>query len=391
MENLPAINISEVQKVVSEAPDILAANETSVSRAKEAGQKLIALVETDGMSDLLDGQLSVYQAKIKSTVKAMNEKRKPFTQLVDQLKKRFTGLESELDPINSQIQSIRNSYAQKVIAEQKERERIAEAKRLKDIELIEVRGKINVLIRNLVGEYISSVKRGLNDMFEAYTLDTISGADIAINGTSEILPDGFVDKMQIPIQSTILTVDELSYEIGLAKTPLLASLNAEFMQAIAAEKRSLIDKLPSKKSELEEIANADAEEKKRLEAEAKKRKDEEAERIRKEEQDAKDKAAEDVAVKTSGEVANATVSAQASMIFSDVKVKEGYEIVIKNNAAYLQIAQFWFEKEGKNLTPDKIERKTFAQMRAFCESWALKSEEKINSPFIDYKETIKAK
>jgi len=388
-----AIAVKEVQDIISKAPQILSENVASVDKAKAVGENLLDLVKKDGMSDLLDNQLSEYQSKVKTTIKVMNERRKGFTQLVDRFKKEFTTLESALDPMFNQIQSIRDSYAQKKIAEQREKERIAELNRKRELELVELRRQISVQLNGHLANYISAVKKGLYEMFEGYTLETIGGADIAIKGTSENLPGGFLDGIKIVYSSYLLTPDEISYEVGIAKTPeLLASFNGEYKQAIAFEKRSLIDKLPSKKSELEEIAKASAEEKKRLEAEAQRRKEEEAERIRKEEEDAKVKAAEEAAVRASGEAANATVTAQAEMSFSEApKVKEGYEIVIKNSAAYLQIAQFWYEKEGKNLSMDKIERKTFAQMRAFCEAWALKNEEKITSHFIDYKETIKAK
>jgi len=388
-----AIAVKEVQEIISKAPQILSENIASVDKAKAVGENLLDLVKKDGMSDLLDNQLSEYQSKVKTTIKVMNERRKGFTQLVDRFKKEFTTLESALDPMFNQVQSIRDSYAQKKIAEQREKERIAEMNRKRELELVELRRQISIQLKGFLVDYISTVKNGLNEMFEGYTLETISSADIAIKGTSEILPDGFLNRKKIVFGNNILTPDEITAEIRATKTPdLLSDFNAEFKQAIASEKRSLIDKLPSKKSELEEIAKAGAEEKKKLEAEAQNRKDEESARIRLEEEDAKAKASEEATITASGESANAMVTAQAEMSFSEApKVKEGYEIVVKNSAAYLQIAQFWFEKEGKNLSMDKIERKTFAQMRAFCEAWALKSEEKITSPFIDYKETIKAK
>ena len=153
----------------------------------------------------------------------------------------------------------------------------------------------------------------------------------------------------------------------------------------------MIDKLPSKKQELIEISRAGEEEKKRLEAEAQKRKDEEAKKIIADQEAARKEAEAKASVTASSEAATAIVTAQATMTFDAPKVKESYKIEVTNNAAFLIIAQFWFEKEGKTLSQEKIERKTFAQMKSFCEDYATKNDEKINSPFINYVETIKAK
>lgn len=52
---------------------------------------------------------------------------------------------------------------------------------------------------------------------------------------------------------------------------------------------------------------------------------------------------------------------------------------------------FWFEREGKNLPNEKIEKKSIAQMKKFCEDIANKDGEIITSNFITYKEVVTAK
>jgi len=51
----------------------------------------------------------------------------------------------------------------------------------------------------------------------------------------------------------------------------------------------------------------------------------------------------------------------------------------------------WFEKEGKSMAQDKINKVTFDRMRKFCEAHALKTGEMIVSPMVEYKPIYKAK
>lgn len=389
---LPAINIAEIQKVIGEAPSVLEANTTSVSKALAVGNNLLKLVETDGMSDLMDSQMANYQAKVKVTIKTMNENRKGFTQLVDKLKKEFTSLESALDPINTEIQNRRDAYATKKINEQKERERVALLQKQKDIEKIEVKRQAEVKLSEKFQDILTAQKNGMLDQFESYTLETIDSAEVGIKAISEAFTTESFNGISITITSSILTKEEVASIVADVKSrELFASFNEQFKQSVSAEKRTMIDKLPSKKQELIEISKAGEEEKKRLEAEAQKRKEEEAQKIIADQEAARKEAEAKASVTASSEAATAIVTAQATMTFDAPKVKESYKIEVTNNAAYLIIAQFWFEKEGKTLSQEKIERKTFAQMKAFCEDYATKNDEKINSPFINYVETIKAK
>ena len=154
----------------------------------------------------------------------------------------------------------------------------------------------------------------------------------------------------------------------------------------------MIDKIPSKRIELEEMAKAGEAEAERLRLEAEKRKADEADRIAKEAEEARRKAEADANIKATAETTNAMVSAQAEINFEEApKVKAGYEITLNNTAAYIMLAQFWFEKEGKAWPADKVEKMTFARIKKFCEEHATKTDEKLESPVVKYNEIFKAK
>ena len=75
----------------------------------------------------------------------------------------------------------------------------------------------------------------------------------------------------------------------------------------------------------------------------------------------------------------------------EANVKKTLSIEVSNPAGYGQIFMFWFEREGKNLPNEKIEKKYIAQMKKFCEDIANKDGEIITSNFITYKEVVTAK
>ena len=103
------------------------------------------------------------------------------------------------------------------------------------------------------------------------------------------------------------------------------------------------------------------------------------------------KAREAANVQASAEQMTAAIDSQANIFQEVPQVKEGVEIVVKNPVAYGLIFQFWFEKEGKTLSAEKIEKKSIGQMKKFCEDYTLKTGETINNPLISYKDVFKAK
>jgi hypothetical protein len=150
------------------------------------------------------------------------------------------------------------------------------------------------------------------------------------------------------------------------------------------------------KAESDRIANEAAEEKRKQDAaiEAQKeldRQEEEKKKLEESAEQARLNAEAEAQIKASGQRAGALVDTQADLFSQAPKVKEGYSIQVLNQAAYLLLAQFWFEKEGKTLASDKFEAMTFSRIKVFCEKWAAKNEEFIESKLIKYEPIYKAK
>jgi hypothetical protein len=70
-------------------------------------------------------------------------------------------------------------------------------------------------------------------------------------------------------------------------------------------------------------------------------------------------------------------------------IREGYEIEVLDQRGYNLLVEFYFEKKGKTESIDKLDKKSLGSIRKFCERWAKKNNEKIISPFLNYKPTLK--
>lgn len=385
------LEVKKLQEIVATAPEILQLNITSKSKAIEAGRKLIDFAKT-GMNDVYDQQLEVYLTKAKKTVDSMNERRKPFTQIIDSVKKQFTSIESELKPIMDEAQALRNIFATEKMKAKQEADRLAQLKLAKDKELIEVRKTAEILISGFFNDCLAKTKAEIVEFFNELTLDNINVADEMLSTTTTKFDTRYTvpTSMKLGMSIQYASQDEVNEIINEVVSIDYTSKKREYSFEVEGIIKEYRDKIPSKKTELEAIASANAEEKAALEAAALKRKQEEEEKLKKEKEEREQKAQEDAAINASAATAGAMID--ASVASSETpNVKEGYAITLKSNAGYLLLTQFWFEKEGKNMAADKFEKFTFDRVKRFCETYAAKNEEFIQSPLISYEPVYKAK
>lgn len=395
--NLPAqtgIDIVAIQDIIGTAPEVLTTNQTSNAKAIEFANNLIKNKNEVGMSDALDAQMASFINKGKVTITAMNERRKPFTQMMDMLKKEFTGMETGLKAKLDEMQGYRNEFATEKMRKRQEEERRQALILAKQKEIITLKGEAEMQLRNSFADYLAKTKQEFTAWFNALDSENITAAETTINVLSEEYPSDLFLASKIDFTGIVsyTSQEDMNAIIANAKTQnLLNEFKSTFRESIREQKRELSDKLPSKIAELEALAVADAEEKQRLEKAAQKRAEEEEARIVKQQEEAKQKALENIAATTAAETVGATIDSQATLFEEAPKVKEGVEMVVKSPVAYALIFQFWFEKEGKSLSAEKIEKKSIGQMKKFCEDYSLKTGEIINNPLISYKDVFKAK
>lgn len=382
--------IVKFQELAKSAPQVLEENKVRVSKAIHAGKQLLEKVETNGMSDETDKELNSYQVKARKTYELIQNNRKPITQLFDQIKKEFTSTEAELDPkkpesIYYKIQQKRNAYAQEKLEKQKKAEEERLRKQALEKESAEVEAQISTALENYFSDYLSDYIDQIYEYFNSSTLENLEETEKKIKKANELYPKEHFDQFKTSVTTIYLTKED---KAGLKVTVMdgkYEEFKKRFADRMKEVKVDLSSKIPSRKAELEQLAKANAEEAKRLKAEQEKRQKEEAEKRAKEKQEAEARAKEQAEAKKKAAEMQAMFEAETT----EKATRSGYEMIVKHPSAYAYIFQFWFDKEGKNLAIDEIEKKSLKQMKTFCEKYAHKHDETIQSPYIEYKEIAK--
>lgn len=399
--NLP-IKPEEVSNIIQTTPAILQRNELSVAGCNKAGKALLDTIEgSRGInSDELDTAVAEYINKVKITVTNMNERRKPITQMLTAIGKMFTTMENQIDPkaagtIPCRLQEARNKYAAKKLAEQKEAAEKALRIQKAENEKASYKADLTLLLDNVYNNYVEKHINALNGLFSRITLVTYNNMARQIKQASTVFVwTDFVGNVSDNIVTYYMDADTrkaIKNEVATAK-------KKEFTERYAFElddlKQSIIDRLPSRRKELEEQeelerTNAAA----AAEAAANREKQEQEERA-KQALDRK-KRDDDARAKVDAEKAAAEVQAAfdfsaASVPDSPTNAKVTKKIKVTNPKGYMLLYQMWFTKEGQNMTNDELE-KAHKKMITFCEKIANKDGETIQSPFVQYVDDVKAK
>jgi len=441
---LPETFKPEVFKgLIEQAPAIFENNKIRTDKAIKVGNDIIEAAKKEKaefgkISDDTDLRMNNYLVNIRKATKEMNDQRSPITSMFTVVAKLYTGLENLIDvskpeTIPGEIQKFRNELATQKAKEAKEKE-AAEAKRLaiekEKIELITI---IELKIKQSFLQYVESQQIKITSIFDNSSLETFELVKKDISEFTDVYPRQHCADFKPTISGIYNTTEAIDVLIREAKTKLFPELTKEFKETIEGLKEILTDKLPSKKAELEDAKRlleasleaerkaaeakaaaeqasaadkarleAEAAEAKRIsdEAEAEKNKLQDAVNARAAEdeakaaklaQEAQEKAKSDSVIQSAAMIANTMFDSEVSNIpISTAQVREGYKINVKSSRGYQMIAAFYFEKEGKNETIDKLEKKTLGQMKTFAEKLAKDKDEKIDSIHLEYEEVFKA-
>jgi hypothetical protein len=393
--NLPAtmagMQMAEVQRIMGDAPQTLTINKQSTEKAVQAADALLENARSVGMSDALDGEMARYVDKAKKTIVTMNDRRKPFTQIMDAVKKELTTLEADLKTKIAEVQAQRDGYATMKMEEQRRREREAQEKLAREREAIDLAKSADIGLAENFAEHFREAKGVMLEKFNGAGLSIFDETMGEIESFSDVLTAEVYGGFRPALRAQYHAAEDV-------KAITSAAMNARFkddvilyQRGISAYKRELLDKRNSKLAELKEMEAAGAAERERLEAERKQREDAERERLAKEAEEARAKAAAEAETQAAGAAAQAEIAAMAEVGTQEAQVRESYEITVNNPTGNMLIASCWFQNEGKLMTQDKIDRVTFERMRKFCEKHAMSTGEMIDSPFVSYTEVFKAK
>jgi membrane protein involved in colicin uptake len=386
----------QLQEVIVNGSEILQKSELRVSKALSVGEKLINEIKANGMSAELDERANKFLVNCRNAKAEIEAERKPITSFFDTIRKQFTEIEGNLDPkkANSypaQLQAERDSYVKKIREEEEAKKREAQAKLDKDNEVISIRTSIDAQLSEYVQAHILERKQKLQSSFNGITLDTFEAKQKALKNLSITYDRAHFDSFSPSYNRKYVTQEE-GIEI---LTEFIQSKDFDLIKVLIVDeinkfKLELVDKLPSLKTSLEEMAKAGAEEQKSL-AEEKAKREAAAEAKAKADAEAKAKAdAEELERKKIAEQTNAMMDNTVLMDSAAPETRDGFKLQILNIKGIAEMFTFWLQNEGINLEIEEIEKKSIAQMKAFCEKVAHKSGNTIVSENVKYEPVYKA-
>lgn len=390
------IKQENIQTIMSAAPQSYQDNNLSREKCIEAGKIILDAIQTQGMTDELDQEAAIFIEKARKTVKKMNERRSPVTKLFDDIRKEFTVMENAIDPTKAdtipfKLQQFRNQFAAKKRAEEEERRR----KEYERQQVEQARSRMKQDIEDdFKQQFQSLVNRDCNALSaidSVVTLDNYEASFAQVKDYSTELPADFLYNLHTLIRIPAgVSVEELRKVEIETKERLAKQFTEQYEFEIDSTKQYIIDRLPSKKTNLERMAQASAEEVARIKAEMEERQrkeaeEQEAERSRKEEEE-----------KQKAEMARQ--QAEMESLFGQQavmpsgyqpKVKVAQKINLLNPEGIMPILSMWWSKEGCHLSVEEL-TKMFKKQITFCEKLA-KEGTYISDESVEYVEDVKAK
>ncbi|REJ83148.1 MAG: hypothetical protein DWQ44_00070 [Bacteroidetes bacterium] len=408
--------VEDFKVVIDSAPAALQLNEELLEKAIIKGAELRLRIEGGEMDDDLDEQVNDHMVKLKSAKDKSNARRAPVTRFFDEIKKRFTGIERSFDEEISFFQISRDNYAAEKLRQQKEREEKARRELAIKQEAIDYRSRVDQELRSIVA---AKTKEQADHVHHQFNRVTLENYERAFEYFQKVVPDiekvGY-DAITIHSGSHLLSHDQMQGIVDQAKSELKHDLLQQFSSELSKVIQSCRDNMPGKKRELIEIRDKQAEadrlakeaksnaekaaaEQARLAAERAKKEAEERERqaaaererIAKEQAE---KAALEAEAKRDAQMAETLFdhqAAQAELLPSQPKGREGYKITVNAAPGFALIFKMWYDNEGKSLKVDQILKKKIESLVTFCEKHAHKTGEKIESPLITYEEVFKTR
>ena len=400
--DLTIVRKENVQLIAQSAPEVYQSNTLSCQKCTDYGQRLLAQIKEQGMSDELDMQCATYINKARNTVKKMNTNRSAITKLFDQIRSEFTGMENAVDPTKAasipyQIQQARNAYAAKK-REEEERKRRAELLRQQREQAFNTyKADVEDDLKRSFNAYTANSINTLTELNAAVTLEGYEEQCKAIKQFPVTLPEDWATKTpcNVRIPAELADVQDKLHE---ARTAIATKLMEQFTQQYQFEvgdyRDTITDALPSKKAELERMAKANAEEKARLAAELKAREAAEAKRVegerkRKEEEEAAKKKMQQEAAEVGNLFAGQAIVTPAGY---QPKTLVKKRLVFHDAQGVLAAVSLWWSKEGQFQPVEEL-AKVFKKQITYCEKVANDKDhpEFISSTSVSYEDEVKAK
>lgn len=396
-QEIAIIKQENIQAIVSAAPQSYQDNRLSREKCIEAGQAILDAIQHQGMTEELDQRAANYIQKARKTVTRMNERRAPVTKLFDDIRKEFTSMENDIDPakngtIPNQLQQLRNQFAAKKRAEEEERRRREYERQQAEQARARMKQDIEEDFKSQFQQLVNKVCNDLSAIDNAVNLANYEASFKQIQEFSSELPADFLDNLhtfiRIPAGVSVEEIRKVEIE---AKERLGKQFTEQYDFEVDSTKQYIIDRLPSKKANLERMKQANEEEAARIKAEMEARQKAEAERIEKERaaREAEEKRKAEME-RGAAEISSLFNNAQATMAGYRPKTKVTKKINLLNPEGIMPIIALWWSNEGYTLSVEELS-KMFKKQITFCEKLANKEDIYVTDESVEYVDEVKAK
>ena len=388
-ESTALVKQENIQAIVQSAPKAYETGKISHDKCLEFGNSLLKKIEENGgLNDELDAQVADYLVRVGTTLKKINDTRTPVTRLFDDIKKVFTALENDIDKTKTgtlpfRLQALRNAYAKQKFEEAEKKRKEEEARQraiaVKNQYIQDVKNDY----RRLISEAISNSCKTLMDLDNNVTLENYQKTYDFVDDFQIELPLEWYKELKhtIGIPNIPISIDELrQIEIDV-KNELYKEFSEQYLYEIESTKVYVLERLPSKKINLEKMAKANAEEAARMKEAARMEQERKAREL---EQQQKAEAAQQM-----NEMNSLFAMAEAAQPVAKTSVKVSKKIEIVNANGIVPIINLWFAREGVNLELEEL-CKIFKKQITFCEKLA-KEDIFIEDKNIRYFDDVKAK
>lgn len=372
-------DLQTAQGVYEQSKGWLAAYETKhaklAEQVKAAGEKLPAA---------LDAACNQFQVSARAALKAMNEKRSPFTEKAHAFVKLFTDMENRVKAMDAEIQAHRNAsatiYAREEAA-RREAERIELATKQERITLL---ANAEQQVRDAYSALLQADKDELLAAFEGASIEQIGDVETVLAGIApKLTPERWAEMgSSVRLAPTSLTpadatADIIRQALGGDKYDKCAP---HYASEITGYAKTLLAMVPQRRAELEQ----GVEESKAAEELRRKQEQLAADQARAA-KEAAERAAEQEKAKA---VLNQQV-AQANRQIEAPKAVESYKITVASRAGWVEVFKFYLantdEVAGEDLGKVKLD-----SMRLLAERLAKSTGELIDHPDVVYEAKYKA-
>lgn len=396
-KDLAIIKSENVSMIAQNTPQAYRENVLSHDRCIDFGDRLLAIIKQQGMTDDLDRQAALFIEKARKTVKKMNEKRIPLTKIFDEIRREFTTLENDIDPTKAgtvpyQLQQLRNRFAAEKREEEERRRREQLREQQKQQTITQFRADCEEECRRLNNILLNGQANAITELFRNVTLDNFDASQESIKNFPVKLPDGYrpVLALTIPV---MLTAEEAAAIVEQARTAVMPAFSQQFSFEMESNRDTFLAMLPGKKQELLKAAQANAEEAERIRQEIAQREAEEAARKEAERKTREQQERQEAELrKKNAEMGNLFCVTQAATPDYRPKTQVKKKLVPLNAEAFEDIFTLWWLNEGKHLSVEELSKLLKKQL-TFCEKMAndKTNPQLIKSEHINYCDDVKAK